>query len=782
MSFVWDEQLGLFRREGYQPLPYSDGAEVEQRLYEVVRRARDRSSLSLELAAAICDWPSEYHLSRSRHCLLRPLGVQAGDRVLEVGCGCGALTRYLGEIGADVVAVEGSLLRARIAAERCRGFPNVKVFTEDLLKFQIEQKFDWVLLVGVLEYAPAFSSAPDPILHYLESVGRYLSPAGKLVVAIENKLGLKYFNGCSEDHIGIPFWGIQDLYEPQTPRTFGRRELMAHLSAAGLPHTSFYYPFPDYKVPTVILSAAALTDPDFDPVDLLVRSHARDYAGWPYRSFDEALVIPTLHNNGLLADLSNSFLVVATAEPQRYKDESELALAFATYRAPEFATQTRFLRCGSAIQVLKEPLTPRTAPQIVVADGVELINEFSSSTYRPGRQLLWGLLEARARRGDMDSVVQALHPWMAFLLRHALASEVQNRDVPGQWPRLASYTIPSDLFDCIPFNLLKVGSELVPIDAEWHNDGTVPLGWVVARGTLWSLSCGVPAEDHLQSATAVVEALCERVGLLVEASEIEAWLQKEAIFQRKVLGRPSEGIETQRTSSGVRSVVREVKRLSHSLAAKDEQLQALTRLCEEKEENVGSLRQALAYVNESIAGLDQTIAELTSAQSRAYAKRGEMQVQIRSLQGKLAENTERLSAVLSSSSWRWTSPLRAVRRIIRMLAPQLHRDLRADRRVVANSGWFDSDWYLRQYSDVAKAGGDPVLHYLEHGGFEGRDPSQRFSSAWYLRQHADVRAVGINPLLHYLRFGMSEGRQPLPTQESSPDKGGLSCDGPKGQS
>src|ERR1035441_1782888 len=99
MSFVWDEKSGLYRREDYVPIPYSDGFEVEQRLYDVVRSAGDRSSLSVELSAAICDWPSEYHLSRSRHCLLRPLAIQPGDNVLELGCGCGAITRYLGEIG-----------------------------------------------------------------------------------------------------------------------------------------------------------------------------------------------------------------------------------------------------------------------------------------------------------------------------------------------------------------------------------------------------------------------------------------------------------------------------------------------------------------------------------------------------------------------------------------------------------------------------------------------------------------------------------------------------------
>jgi hypothetical protein len=77
------------------------------------------------------------------------------------------------------------------------------------------------------------------------------------VIAIENKLGLKYFAGCAEDHIGIPFHGVQGLYETRAPRTFGRGELAEHVRDAGLPHAAFLYPLPDYKLPRIVLRRAA---------------------------------------------------------------------------------------------------------------------------------------------------------------------------------------------------------------------------------------------------------------------------------------------------------------------------------------------------------------------------------------------------------------------------------------------------------------------------------------------------------------------------------------------
>src|ERR1039458_2432232 len=154
MNYLWDERFHLFHRATVNEFAYSDGA--EDRLLGLVSQAKDRGTFSPELAGAISDWPSEYHLSRARHCLVRPLGIRAGDKVLELGCGCGAVTRYLGEIGANVVAVEGSLARARVAAERIRDLANVRVVVDDLLRFDTEETFDWVFLIGVLEYAAVF--------------------------------------------------------------------------------------------------------------------------------------------------------------------------------------------------------------------------------------------------------------------------------------------------------------------------------------------------------------------------------------------------------------------------------------------------------------------------------------------------------------------------------------------------------------------------------------------------------------------------------------------------
>jgi glycosyltransferase involved in cell wall biosynthesis len=75
---------------------------------------------------------------------------------------------------------------------------------------------------------------------------------------------------------------------------------------------------------------------------------------------------------------------------------------------------------------------------------------------------------------------------------------------------------------------------------------------------------------------------------------------------------------------------------------------------------------------------------------------------------------------------------------------------------------FDEAYYLRRYPDIARSKIDPAMHFLRHGGFEGRNPRADFDTRHYVSQYPDVKAAKINPFLHYLKVGKAEGRQPSP--------------------
>jgi hypothetical protein len=73
---------------------------------------------------------------------------------------------------------------------------------------------------------------------------------------------------------------------------------------------------------------------------------------------------------------------------------------------------------------------------------------------------------------------------------------------------------------------------------------------------------------------------------------------------------------------------------------------------------------------------------------------------------------------------------------------------------------FDTNFYLRKYPDVAQANLNPLGHYLKYGAAEGRQPHPLFDPAYYLDHYPDVRESGMNPLLHYVLHGAQEHRRP----------------------
>ncbi len=225
-----DSTSDVWSRPNFQGINYSDGDEPENRIEVAVDRASDVTVFSSELKLHCTDWASTYHFSPSRANILRPFQLSEDQDILEIGAGCGALSRYLGECGANVLALEGSPQRARIARSRTRDQSNVTVVSESLSSFITTWQFDVVTLIGVLEYAAMDSTADDPAKAMLAHVASLVKPDGVLILAIENQLGLKYFSGAPEDHVQTPMYGLEGRYQEKQPRTYGRETLSDMLS------------------------------------------------------------------------------------------------------------------------------------------------------------------------------------------------------------------------------------------------------------------------------------------------------------------------------------------------------------------------------------------------------------------------------------------------------------------------------------------------------------------------------------------------------------------------
>lgn len=283
---------------------YSDG-NVEEELLEIVQK-HDECEFDSVIRTRK-KWPVFYHLSLLRHNIIEWFDFDKAKTVLEIGAGCGAITGCLSDKCAKVTCVELSKRRSQINAYRNAKRNNIEIYVSNFDDFQMasQEKYDYITLIGVFEYSENFINTKQPYLDFLMKIRKFLKEDGILFIAIENKLGMKYWAGCKEDHLGNFFEGIEGYVNSSGVKTFTKEELKDLLGKAGYTNSEWYYPYPDYKFANIIYSDEYL------PGTGELNNNMRNFDMDRLVLFDESKAFDTIIKNGLFSVYSNSYLVMA---------------------------------------------------------------------------------------------------------------------------------------------------------------------------------------------------------------------------------------------------------------------------------------------------------------------------------------------------------------------------------------------------------------------------------------------------------------------------------------
>ena len=179
-------------------------------------------------------------LSEIRENILSWYPFKENSSILEIGANLGEITGLFCQKAKKVVAIEESKTKAEIIAKRHQNKQNLEIMVGDLNNIKIEEKFDYIILIGYLE------NKKVDFKQTLNIAKSLLDENGTILLALDNKLGMKYFS--KTDSTGIT------ISNPVNKQFINLNKIYEYLKELDLSNIKTYYPMPDYKLTNVIFT------------------------------------------------------------------------------------------------------------------------------------------------------------------------------------------------------------------------------------------------------------------------------------------------------------------------------------------------------------------------------------------------------------------------------------------------------------------------------------------------------------------------------------------------
>jgi SAM-dependent methyltransferase len=453
----------------------------ERAVLAALESVSDRRTVSPELAAlAWEDFAQLWELSQYRTTVFDALGFAgagaAGCRALELGCGLGSLTRWLGETFARVDGVEGSAEHAAVAALRCADLPGVTIHPDLVAD---GESYDLVVVHDPADLGRAFASLADD---------------GLALLLTRNRLGLKYLNGALDDDTGksytslaSPMLSLDALRAAaDAARTAGApaptlAELRAAAEAAGFAATSVLLPYPDHRIASTVLDPAAFGEDAADAANWLFGTAPNRGAGarTPRRTVvSETLAQRAVAAGGLLTELANAYALLCwRGSPERAAarlgiDRTWAARHWSFDRRPACRKRVTRTADGRIVNELAAGGTAGRAPSIEL--GV-IDHRLADEPLRRGPLLAFRVLEALAAE-DAPRLATLAGDYARWLVdAFGVEGQVDDEGVP---------LLRGEALDAIWTNVVEdrdAGGAWVAVDGEWAFRGVLPLDYLVWR-------------------------------------------------------------------------------------------------------------------------------------------------------------------------------------------------------------------------------------------------------------------------------------------------------------
>lgn len=368
--------------------------------------------------------------------------------------------------------------------EKTEKYTSISV--ENILKQKnSNEKYDYIVLIGIFEKL----SNKQEIIKVLELSKRILKENGKILLAMKNKFGMKYWAGDNIQKGEKPYVSIIDSKE----NLLGLTQIKNILNTLELKY-KFYYPLPDYEITNVIFTNEFM--PDNESIDARDLTFCNDDSTLFFSERDAYKQILNTDKDKFPFFANSFFIEIANNE----KFEDINFVSFGVTRKKDYRIRTIIkddvvYKYANDNNDLRHIEKTTNNIKVLKASGIEVLGEYKNERIeceflKNATSLDKVLLDVYYKEG-FDKVIEKIKEFKKEVLDKLLIEKAEGKDIFDKY----NIEIPENLKEKLHFtkngildlifqNCLVKDNKIYAYDQEWSEEN-VPVEFILYRAVIY---------------------------------------------------------------------------------------------------------------------------------------------------------------------------------------------------------------------------------------------------------------------------------------------------------
>ena len=354
-------------------------------------------------------------------------------------------------------------------------------------ELQLEGEYDYITLLGTYEYAPIIYQGKMPYIEFLQDLKKHLKSNGKILLAIDNRLGIKYLAGAKSKHYNKIFEGIGREIRKNKPNLLLKKELEYFIKETGFQNYKFYYPLPDYKNTSCIFTDDFL--PKSSHSKILYPTYYEEGSMIIYNEID---AMRQICDNGTFVEFTNSYLIEISNE--KIKNDIKF-VNYNIFRKEKYKLMLT-INQNSVVKLTENDKAKEHIKQIeqyisrLRKLGFEIIekveNEKILSNFMTADELDKKIVQ-QIKQGNLEQAYQEIEKWYQYIKERLEKEEVIGENVFEKYKiqipqeiQDKMHFIKSGFIDLLFENIFYENDKYYFYDQEWCIEN-IPLEFILYR-------------------------------------------------------------------------------------------------------------------------------------------------------------------------------------------------------------------------------------------------------------------------------------------------------------